>query len=54
MFGQYIYFGLKNAKLYNKNHYFYKFYLKFLQIPNTIAKMKDSEKSITNQRKFEF
>ena len=42
------------AELYNKSQYFYKFYLKLLQIPNAIAKIKDSEKSITNQLKCEF
>ena len=28
--------------------------MNFLQIPNNIAKMKDSEKSITNQWKFKY
>ena len=32
-----------NAEWYNKSHYIYKLYLKFLQIPNNIVKIKDSE-----------
>ena len=32
-----------NAEWYNKSHYIYKLSLKFLQIPNNIVKIKDSE-----------